>query len=59
LHNSNRRSLQVTLSGEIIQRKIADYFVKNNINYVYEREAKSEGIFFDSKISSPDFYLPD
>ena len=53
----------VTQRGEevksIAERKIADYFEKNNINYVYEREAKSKGIFFDSKISSPDFYLPD
>ncbi len=53
----------VTERGEevrsIAERKIADYFTKSNINYVYEREAKTKGIFFDSKISSPDFYLPD
>jgi len=53
----------VTKRGEevrsIAERKIADYFSENNIDYVYEREAKTKGIFFDSKISSPDFYLPD
>ena len=53
----------VTLNGEevksIAERRIADYFVKNNINYVYEQEAKRKGLFFDYKISSPDFYLPD
>ena len=43
----------------IAERKIADYFVRNNINYVYEREAKGKFLFFDYKISSPDFYLPD
>jgi len=53
----------VTARGEevrsIAERKIADYFVKNKINYVYEREAKGKFLFFDYKISSPDFYLPD
>jgi len=53
----------VTNRGEevksIAERKIANYFANNNINYVYEREAKSKSIFFSSKISSPDFYLPD
>ena len=53
----------VTLNGEevksISERRIADYFVKNNINYVYEQEARSKGLFFNYKISSPDFYLPD
>ena len=53
----------VTLKGEevksIAERRIADYFVKNNINYVYEHEARSKGLFFNYKISSPDFYLPD
>ena len=53
----------VTVRGEevksIAERKIADYFVKNNINYVYEREAKGKVLFFNYKISSPDFYLPD
>ena len=53
----------VTIKGEevksIAERRIEDYFVKNNINYVYEREAKGKVLFFDYKISSPDFYLPD
>lgn len=43
----------------IAERKIADYFKDNNIKYVYEREAKGKGLFFDYKIGSPDFYLPD
>ena len=53
----------VTIKGEevksIAERKISDYFVKNNINYVYEREAKGKFLFFNYQISSPDFYLPD
>lgn len=52
-----------TVRGEevksIAERRIADYFAKNNINYVYERELKGKVLFFDYKISSPDFYLPD
>ena len=53
----------VTLRGETVksigERRIADYFEKNNINYVYEQEAKGKALFFDYKISNPDFYLPD
>jgi hypothetical protein len=53
----------VTLRGETVksigERRIADYFEKNNINYVYEQEARGKSLFFDYKISSPDFYLPD
>jgi hypothetical protein len=53
----------VTSKGEevksIAEKRIADYFMKSNINYVYEREAKRKLLFFDSKISTPDFYLPD
>jgi hypothetical protein len=54
----------VTQRGEIVksiaERKIADYFEKNNIKYVYEKEAKAKALFlFSYKVSSPDFYLPD
>ncbi len=53
----------VTLNGEevksVAERKIADYFSRNNIKYVYEKEARSRGLIFSSKISNPDFYLPD
>ena len=53
----------VTEKGEEVksigERRIADYFSKNNINYVYEQEAKGRVLFFEYKISSPDFYLPD
>ena len=53
----------VTLKGEMVksigERRIADYFEKNNIRYVYEKEARRESLFFDYKISTPDFYLPD
>jgi hypothetical protein len=41
------------------EKKIADYFNKNNINYVYEIEAKTKQYFVNNKISLPDFYLPD
>lgn len=53
----------VTLRGENVksigERRIADYFQRNNIKYVYEHEARGKGLFFDYKISNPDFYLPD
>ncbi len=53
----------ITERGEVMksigERRIADYFVKNNINYIYEHDAKGRFLFFDYKISSPDFYLPD
>jgi DNA helicase-4 len=53
----------VTLKGEtvksIAERRIADYFERNNIRYVYEKEARSKSLFFSNKISNPDFYLPD
>jgi hypothetical protein len=39
--------------------KIKTHNVKNNINYVYEKKARSKGLFFGYTISSPDFYLPD
>lgn len=53
----------VTLRGETVksigERRIADYFEKNGIRYVYEREARGKVLFFGHKISRPDFYLPD
>jgi len=53
----------VTLRGETVksigEKRIADYFERNNINYVYEQEARGKFLFFDYKISSPDFYLLD
>ncbi len=46
----------VTLNGERVksigEKRIADYFKKSNINYVYEQ-------FLSYRIGSPDFYLPD
>jgi len=53
----------VTLRGETVrsigEKRIADYFEKNNINYIYEREARGKALFFSYKISNPDFYLPE
>lgn len=47
----------VTAKGEgvrsIAERRIADYFAKNNINYAYEDR------LVDYRIGPPDFYLPD
>jgi len=44
-----------TLQGEEVkshaEKTIADYFLKNGINYKYEHEIRG--------IGSPDFYLPD
>jgi hypothetical protein len=53
----------VTLRGETVksvgEKRIADYFERNNIRYVYEKEARTKALIFSSKISNPDFYLPD
>jgi hypothetical protein len=53
----------VTLRGETVksigEKRIADYFERNNIRYVYEKEARTKALLFSSKISNPDFYLPD
>jgi hypothetical protein len=53
----------VTVRGEevksIAERRIADYFEKNNINYVYEQKPIFSFNFRKFKLSFPDFYLPD
>jgi hypothetical protein len=53
----------VTLRGETVksigEKRIADYLERNNIRYVYEKEARTKALFFSQKISSPDFYLPE
>lgn len=53
----------VTLRGEMVksigEKRIADYFERNNICYIYEKEARTNALIFSSKISNPDFYLPD
>lgn len=53
----------VTGRGEEVksraEKRIADYFARNGINYIYEKEAKTKGWLFDSTIGHPDFYLPD
>lgn len=53
----------VTLNGEVVrsigEQKIAHYFRRNKIRYVYEKELRKEGIFTNYRIGRPDFYLPD
>ncbi len=53
----------VTLKGETVrsigEKRIADYFAKNQIRYVYEQEAIRTFRFHRYKLSIPDFYLPD
>ena len=53
----------VTQRGEPVksigEKRIANYFNRNNINYVYEKEARTRSIFVGKKISNPDFYLSD
>lgn len=50
-----------TLTGEYVRSKseqrIADYFTKQNIQYQYEKTARTNGLLFKEKISKPDFYL--
>ena len=53
----------VTKRGEMVksigEKRIADYFERKNIRYIYEKEARGRSLFFSYKISNPDFYLPD
>jgi hypothetical protein len=52
-----------TLQGETVksraEQRIADYFTKNGIRYVYERAAKTDGLIIKRTFAHPDFYLPD
>ena len=53
----------VTLTGEVVRSKgeriIADYLTLHNIAYQYETEATtSDWFIFKTRISNPDFYLP-
>lgn len=53
----------VTENNETVKSKgekqIADYFTSQNINYIYEKEARRQGIVLSKHISNPDFYLSD
>jgi DNA helicase-4 len=52
----------LTKNGEvksISEKRIADYFAKNNIRYIYEKENIFSFSFRGLNISHPDFYLPD
>ena len=53
----------VTLTGQHVRSKgervIADYLTRHNVPYQYEAEATTNDWFiFRSRISRPDFYLP-
>ena len=52
-----------TVRGEIVksraEKQIADYLNENNIKYVYEDQAKTTQSAFRTRISKPDFFLPD
>ena len=53
----------ITITGQSVRSKsekmIADYLTRNNIAYSYEATAMTNDWFiFKSKISRPDFYLP-
>jgi len=61
-HRRSRRTYgrqTTTHQGETVRSasegRIADYFTKNNIKYVYEQSARGHG----RRISRPDFFLPD
>ncbi len=51
-----------TINGEHVrsraEQRIADYFTRNNIRYVYEKEIQN-GLIFKHTFARPDFYLPD
>jgi hypothetical protein len=52
----------ITLDGVKVKSKaekfIADYFVRNSIQYQYEKPAAAHFWIFTNQISKPDFYLP-
>jgi hypothetical protein len=53
----------VTPRGEVVkshaEKRIAEFFQRNGIQYVYEPLVESHFWIFSNKISRPDFYLPD
>jgi hypothetical protein len=54
----------VTMQGVQVKSKaearIADYFTSSGIRYVYEKQARADGLVFRKKLyAKPDFYLPD
>ena len=56
----------VTQKGEEVrsfaEKRIADYFTRNNIDYVYEQEVRVRGgclLLSEYVVGNPDFYLPD
>jgi len=52
----------VALTGQRVRSKgekmIADYFTRHDIDYYYEATATANWFIFQTKISKPDFYLP-
>jgi len=43
----------------VAEKRIADYFKENKINYIYEKDLMGKFLFWDYKITTPDFYLTD
>lgn len=41
------------------EQRIADYFTRNGIRYVYEKGAQTDALIFKQTFAHPDFYLPD
>ncbi|MGD0145920.1 MAG: hypothetical protein ABSB53_03590 [Nitrososphaerales archaeon] len=52
-----------TLQGERVksraEQRIADYFTRNGIKYVYEKGAQTDALIFKQTFAHPDFYLSD
>jgi hypothetical protein len=52
-----------TLQGEQVksraEQRIADYFTKKGIRYVYEKGAQTNALILKRTFAHPDFYLPD
>jgi hypothetical protein len=51
-----RQGVEVRSRAEL---RIADYFDRARVRYEYEREVRAGFWIFTSKVSCPDFYLPD
>jgi hypothetical protein len=53
----------IARNGEEVKSKaekhLANYFHSQGIRYLYEKEARSQGIMSSKHISNPDFYLTD
>ena len=64
LHSREQYGIpSTTVNGEKVkshaEQRLADYFTRSGIRYVYEFGAKTDALIFKRTFARPDFYLPD